>query len=280
MGQTYQHLIVEIEDRILTCRLHNPPRHTLNHAMLVELQHLLSRLEQDGEIRVVVFTGNNDGIFLRWFELSEIQAVGDQARAAADGDTATLTAIQELGCRIERLPQVTIAAINGFAAGGACGLSLCFDFRLLMSGDPKFLFGCPQTIFGITTCGGQSVRYVRMLGTAKALDLLLHGTLLSPEEAQAIGLVSRVYPRETYRAEVAAFAKRLAGRAPLALRGIKRLVREAHDGTLHEGLLRETVEYAKVVGSEDAKRAIAAVDAIADPDPTTFGDFSIAFTGR
>lgn len=280
MSESYQHLIVEVDDRILTCRLHNPPRHTLNHAMLTELDEFLTRLERnDEDIRVVVFTGNTDGIFLRWFELSEIQKVGDEAYASTGGP-GSLTIVQRLGLRIERLPQVTIAAINGFAAGAACGLSLCFDFRLLMSGDPRFMFGNPQTTFAITPCGGQSVRCVRMLGTAKATDLLLHGTLLPPEEALAVGLVHRVWPRESYHAEVEAFARRLAARAPLALKGAKRLIREAFDGTMEDALVREVEEYTKVIRSDDAKRALTAVDAIAHPDPTTFDQWTMEFHGR
>ncbi len=279
----YKHLLLEKRGFVLTVKLSNPPRHTLNVAMLHELHDLLDSLPGDESIRVVVFTGAAEGVFLRWFELSEIEQIGKQTQnvqMVGPDEDPELTIIQTLGNRIEELPQVTIAAINGFAAGGACGLTLCFDFRLMMTGDDRFMFGAPQTTFGITTCGGQSVRYVRMLGTAKTLDLLLHGTLLSPEEALKVGLVSRVYPKETYYAEVDKFANNLAGRAPLALRGVKKLVRMAPDLTFKQGMRHEMVEYAKVVNSEDAKIAIAAVDAIENPDPRTFGDFHIDFKGR
>lgn len=277
----YKHLLIEKRDHILTCRLSNPPKHTLNVAMLHELNELLDNLERDLDTRVFVVTGAADGVFLRWFELSEIETIGAQASAAAAarGEPPPLTVIQQLGCRIERLPQVTIAAINGFAAGGACGLSLCFDFRLMMSGDDRYMFGCPQTTFGITPCGGQSVRYVRMLGTARALDLLLHGTLLSPQEALEIGLVSRVFPRETYFEDVENFAANLAARAPLALRGVKKLVRRAPDLDMEAALRHEMEEYAKVVGTQDAKTAIAAVEAMENPDPREFGTFKPKFIG-
>jgi enoyl-CoA hydratase/carnithine racemase len=278
----YRHLVVTRDNYVLTCKLSNPPRHTLNVAMLNEINDLLDRVESDQQLRVVVFTGAADGIFLRWFELTEVAEIGRQAGMASGrsaADDSDLTVIQRLGCRIEKLPQVTIAAINGFAAGGACGLSLCFDFRILMSGDDRYLFGAPQTTFGITTCGGQSVRYVRMLGTARALDLLLHGSLLAPEEAERIGLVSRVYPKETYYKDLDAFVQRLAGRAPLALRGIKKLVRTAPELTMPDALRHEMVEYAKVVNSRDAKKAIAAVDAIEDPDPRKFSEFHVDFEG-
>jgi len=279
----YKHLLLGFEDHVLTCRLSNPPKHTLNMAMLAEINDLLNTLEDDMDVRVVVFTGAADGIFLRWFELTEVADVGEQARRAAEAgpdEAVELTLIQALGCRIESLPQVTIAAINGFAAGGACGLTLCFDFRLMMSGEPHFLFGSPQTTFGITTCGGQSVRYVRMLGTARSLDLLLHGKLMPPEEAMAVGLVSRVYPKETYFEDVEAFAGNLARRAPLALRGVKKLVRTAPDLTMHQGMVHEMVEYAKVVNSSDAKRAIAAIDAMENPDPTKFDEWEMDFEGH
>lgn len=281
--KTYKYLLLELQDHVLTCRLSNPPKHTLNMDMLEEIHTLLDELEHEANARVVIFTGAAEGIFLRWFELTEVAGVGEQARRASEAaseDDIELTRIQALGCRIEALPQVTIAAINGFAAGGACGLTLCFDFRLMMSGEPHYMFGSPQTTFGITTCGGQSVRYVRMLGTARALDLLLHGKLLSPEEALQVGLVSRVFPQETFYEEVAAFAGNLARRAPLALRGVKKLVRMAPDLTMQQGMVHEMVEYAKVVNSSDAKRAIAAIDAIEDPDPTKFDEWVMDFEGK
>lgn len=278
----YKHLIVTEQNHVLTCKLSNPPRHTLSIGVLNDINGLLDKLETDNETRVVVFTGAADGIFLRWFELTEIEQIGKQTqdiKMCGPGDTPKLTVIQELGNRIEKLPQVTIAAINGFAAGGACGLTLCFDFRLMMTGDDRYMFGAPQTTFGITTCGGQSVRYVRMLGTAKTLDLLLHGTLLSPEEALKIGLVSRVFPKETYYDEVDKFAQNLANRAPLALRGIKKLIHAAPDLTFMQGMCHEMIEYAKVVNTQDAKIALAAVNAIENPDPRKFGEFKIDFIG-
>jgi len=281
--KAYEHLKLDYQDYVLTVRLSNPPKHTLSMSMLNEINDLLETLEADSDARVVVFTGAAEGIFLRWFELTEVADIGEQARKASEApspDEAELTLIQALGCRIEALPQVTIAAINGFAAGGACGLTLCFDFRLMMSGQPHYLFGSPQTTFGITTCGGQSVRYVRMLGTTRSLDLLLHGKLLPPEEALQVGLVSRVFPQESYYADVDAFAKNLAGRAPLALRGIKKLVRMAPDLSMHEGMIHEMVEYAKVVNSSDAKRAIAAIDAMENPDPTKFDEWVMDFEGK
>jgi enoyl-CoA hydratase/carnithine racemase len=278
---SYKHLLIDTRERVLTCRLSNPPKHTLNVDMLHEINDLLDRLEHDDVTRVVVFTGAADGVFLRWFELAEIEQIGRQAAASAAqaGGEPPLTIIQALGCRIEQLSQVTIAAINGFAAGGACGLSLCFDFRLMMSGDERYLFGSPQTTFGITTCGGQSVRYVRMLGTARALDLLLHGELLPPHKALEFGLVSRVYPRETYYDDVEKFAANLAARAPLALRGIKKLVRSAPDLQLKQALRHEMTEYAKVIDTQDAKTALGAVAAMENPDPREFGTFSPKFIG-
>lgn len=277
----YKHLLIDKRDQVLTCRLSNPPKHTLNVGMLREIDDLLDRLERDDDTRVVVFTGAADGIFLQWFELSELEQIGKQAAATSSqpGGEPPLTIVQQLGCRIERLPQVTIAAINGFAAGGACGLSLCFDFRLMMSGDERYLFGSPQTTFGITTCGGQSVRYVRMLGTARALDLLLHGDLLAPHKALEVGLVSRVYPRETFYADVEKFAKNLAARAPLALRGIKKLVRSVPDLDMEQGMRHEMAEYVKVIDSQDAKTALGAVAAMEHPDPSAFASFSPKFIG-
>ena len=268
----YHHLKVERLDGVVTCSMSNPPKHTLNRATLAELLRLVDELAADPSQRVFILTGGEEGYFFKYFELTEL-AGPEPAAPADETEPETLSVIHRLGLKIKALPQVTIAAINGIAGGGAVELSLSFDFRLMATGDPAFTYGSPQTTFGIVPCGGASVNYVRMLGPAVALDLLMHGDLMPPERALALGLVSRVYPKETFRKEVAAFAQNLASRAPLALQGVKRLVRAAPDLTYEEALLNEVQEFSKVIGTNDAKRALAAV--IADDT-----NFAVPFHGN
>ncbi len=275
----YEQLVLECQGPVLTCKLSNPPENTLTPKMEDELTDLLNRLRIDPGIRVLVVTGAAEGYFLKYFELSELDKVIDESVGAElpyPGENCPLTTHHEIGNMIETLPQVTIAAINGICGGGAVELSLCFDFRLMATGDPAFTYGSPQTTFGICPGGGAAVRYVRMLGTARALDLLLHGELMTPEVALAHGLVSRVYPKDEFRDRVREFAQNLAIRAPLGMQAVKRLVRRIPDLPLHHALRMEMIEFGRVAVTEDAQVALAAVMR----DPEHFNLEKLSFKGR
>ncbi len=192
------------------------------------------------------------------------------------GENCQLTTHHEMGNMVENLPQVTIAALNGITGGGACELSLCFDFRLMATGDETYTYGSPQTTFGICPGGGAAVRYVRMLGSAKALDLLLHGELMTPEKALDVGLLSRVYPKEEFRKRVKEFAHNMAIRAPLGMQAVKRLVHHIPDLPLNHALRMEMVEFGKVAETEDAKMTIATFES----DPENFDLEKLEFKGR
>ena len=158
--------------------------------------------------------------------------------------------------RLERLHAVTIAALNGSAAGGGCELSLGCDFRLMADGP--FGYGLPETLVGIIPGGGGTQRFARLLGTARALDLILHARILSPTEALEIGLVHRVFPQEGFRDQVATFAGDLAGRAPLALAAAKRAIQQGSRLTLEQGLAVEQTCFERIMRSKDAAGAMRA----------------------
>jgi enoyl-CoA hydratase len=152
---------------------------------------------------------------------------------------------------------VTIAALNGNAAGGGCELSLACDFRLMADGP--YRYGLPETGVGIIPGAGGTQRMARLLGTARALDLVLHGTLLTPAQALEVGLVHRVYPPSEFRAEVARFAENLAARAPIALAAAKRAIRAgAEQPRLEDGLAIEQEEFGRTMRSKDAAGAMRA----------------------
>src|SRR5262249_55835244 len=151
----------------------------------------------------------------------------------------------------------TIAALNGNAAGGGCELALACDFRLCADGP--FRLGLPETSVGIIPGAGGTQRFARLFGTARALDLILHATLLSPTEARAAGLVQRVFPAREFRAEVRTFAADLAARAPLALAAAKRAIRAGAELPLADGLALEQDEFERTLRSQDAAGALRAL---------------------
>lgn len=283
----YRHLNISRDGHVLQCRMSNPPLQTLNSRMLAELHHLLTDIENDTDVRVFVVTGEN-GVFLRWMDLTEMQAYAEGTREVEVGGRSAaeemleiyqqipelVSSIHQLALRIQNLRAVTVAAINGVVGGGGCEFSLSFDFRLMMD-HPEATFALPQTSFGLVPGGGGAWHCVRLLGRARALDVLLHGEFMAPATALGIGLISRLYPPATYEADVAAFVANMAGRAPLALRGVKALVGFGTSQGQLDFFAREQEELNKVIHSEDVRNALAMW--LANPDPAAYQP---VFNGR
>jgi enoyl-CoA hydratase len=264
------------EGGVVTLAHTNPPRHTLTAAGVRELHEALGALEQDASLRVLVLTGAGDGVFVAHYEVGELAAAAEASSAAANGSSAAangpgaaaaatsaapserprLHPFHELCLRLERLPVPTVAALNGNAAGGGCELALACDFRLMADG--AFHFGLPETSVGIIPGAGGTQRMTRLLGTARALDLILHARVLAPREAEGLGLLHRVFPPERFAAEVRAFAEGLASRAPIALAAAKRAIRSGVELPLAEGLALEQEEFERTMRSKDAARAMRA----------------------
>jgi enoyl-CoA hydratase len=257
---TYTHLEIERSGDVVTCALSNPPRHTLNAAGVGELAQMLDEVESDPSVRVLVLTGAGEGVFVAHYEVNELAAAAEhqvaRPSAPAPGDDSGLHPFHQVILRLERLHAVTIAALNGSAAGGGCELSLGCDFRLMADGP--FGYGLPETLVGIIPGAGGTQRFARLLGTARALDLILHGRILSPAEALEMGLVHRVFSPDAFRDEVAAFAADLAGRAPLALAAAKQAIHEGSRLTLEQGLAVEQACFERAMRSQDAAGAMRA----------------------
>lgn len=250
---------------IVTLTLTNPPRQTINAAGSEALLEALESLDDRDDVRVVVLTGGSDDIFVRHYEVDELansaerQVKSPQNRPAVpQGDRPRPRGLRGAMSLLESMDAVTIAAINGMATGGGLELALACDFRLAREGD--FRLGLPETGVGILPGGGGTQRFARLLGVAKALDLILHGTVFNPATALKLGVVSRVLSADlaTYRNEVEAFAQNLARRAPRALANSKRAIREGVELPLEEGLQREARLFAELMRTEDAALALRA----------------------
>ncbi len=251
--------LLEREGGVVTLVHANPPRHTLTAAGVRELSQQLDTLEQDATLRVLVLTGGGEGVFIAHYEVGELAAAAEASgRGAAHAPAARprLHPFHELCLRLERLSVPTVAALNGNAAGGGCELALACDFRLLADGP--FRFGLPETSVGIIPGAGGTQRMARLLGTARALDLILHAALLTPSEALAAGLVHRVFPAAEFPGEVRRFAADLAARAPIALAAAKRAIRAGAELPLADGLALEQEQFDRTLRSKDAAGAMRA----------------------
>ena len=257
---SFRHLAIdEPAPGVLRCTMSNPPTHTLVAAEVTELATFVAAAEARPEVRVVLFTGGGEGIFIRHYEVGELAAASErrQTEDAPPAAERALHSLHQLTLAMQQARFVTIAAMNGNAAGGGLEFALGCDFRLLTDGEARI--GLPETGVGIIPGAGGTVRFARLLGVAKALDLILHGTLLTPGEAHGLGLVHALLPAATFAESAVDYARQLAERAPIALAAAKAAVYGGAEGSLEAGLRGEQALFERCMGSRDAAVAMRSV---------------------
>lgn len=273
----------ERDGRVLVVRFDNPPRNFMDGRMVDELTRLVRSLRRDRTIGAIVLTGRPDDLFVTHYDMAELLASAEQsafelspvtakasyraltgiarlpgARGALRKSPAAgvldLQAIQDLFRRLERLDKVVIAAINGQAISIGCELALACDVRYIA--DDARAIGLPEVTIGVLPGAGGAQRLARAVGRAKALELVLEATLLTPEEALAVGLVHRVVPRARLLDEARETAHRLARRAPLSVAAAKRAVLDGASRPLPEGLALERSWFMAALSRPAARRAM------------------------
>lgn len=224
-------------------------RNAISTAMLRELGDHLARAAADRALRAVIVTGAGDKAFCAGADLKERAAMPPEAvHAFHRGLRAALSGF-------EALPQPVIAAVNGAALGGGLELALACDLRLAAEGAT---FGLPEVALGIIPGGGGTQRLARLVGVARAKDLVLTARRFGAAEALAMGLVSQVVAAERLREEAFALAERVARHAPISLRQAKRAIDGGFHLPLEEALALENRLYQDCLGTRDRAEALRA----------------------
>jgi enoyl-CoA hydratase len=268
---------------VLVATLDNPPHGLMDSAIVDALDALVAQAESDPSLAAVVLTGAHPERFVAHYDVSELlagaragpsvgrrtasaslRAVGALRRvpaaeeALAGTPAAGLVALErfhEVLSRMGRCGAVFVAAINGSAMGGGCELSLACDFRLMADGD--FGIGQPEILFAFPPGGGGTQRLTRLLGTGRALRLVLDGGPLTPAEAAELGLVDEVVPPAELLERAVALGERLGSRPKGAVGAAKRAVYEGGSLPLADGLRLERAEFLAALGTRDAEDAMA-----------------------
>lgn len=256
-----QLVVLQQEDSLAIVTFKNPPRGYLNQAQVSELAVHLDTIEQDDNIRAVIFTGGVQGVFIRHYDVGEIQAASDAVQKSGLDAAGLIEAgkrdnpISHLFDRVDRLHKPTIAAINGFCQGGGFEFALCCDIRIAERGD--YRIGLPETNIGIFPGAGGTQRLPRVIGEARALELILRGKTLSPEEAAELGMVHHLADGTALELalEIAADFKSKPARA---LADAKALVKSATITPLSDGCAKERGLFsALLLEDEEASRLMA-----------------------
>lgn len=202
-------------------------KNSLNSKLRQEMEELLGELSGDATTRAVILTGGEE-IFCAGADISEIQEV-----TSAETAYNHAREFQLLFNLIESLPQPVIAAVSGYALGGGCELALACDFRIASN---TARFGLPEIKIGAFPGGGGTQRLPRLIGPAKAKEIIFMGDPIGAEEALSLGLVMKVVPKERLLEEANTLAWRLASLPRLAMEASKMLINKSLETDLQSGL--------------------------------------------
>ena len=202
----------------------------LNSQVLEDLDELIGLVNADEEIRALVLTGAGEKAFVAGADIGEMSTL-TKAEGEAFGKKGN-----DVFRKLETMPIPTIAAINGFALGGGCELSMSCDIRICAD---TAVFGQPEVGLGITPGFGGTQRLARLVSPGMAKQLIYTARNIKADEALRIGLVNAVYPAEELMAAAEKMAATIAANAPIAVRACKKAINEGLDVDMDAALVIE-----------------------------------------
>jgi len=259
MVEKFNHLRIEDNGNYVICYLSNPPTHTLTSYGVNEIHAFLDQIEKRDDLRVLAFTGDGENVFIKHYEVGELANTAERYLETKKDkqDPKELHAFHTMLLRLRDLDAIVVAGINGNTAGGGCEFSLGCDLRIMADGN--FLIGLPETSVGILPGGGGTQRLSRLIGSSRALDLILHAQLLSPKEAFDLGIINKLVSQVSFNQELISYCEDLSNRAPIALQQVKKIIHQGLEMTLEESLLVEQKAFDVTMNSKDAARAMRAL---------------------
>ena len=240
----------ETNDGILVVTIDRPKvLNALNAQTVEEIYEAFSKARSDSGVKAVIITGAGEKAFVAGADINEL------AQKTPITGKETSERGQFIFSFIERFPKPVIAAINGFALGGGCELALACHIRIATD---KAQIGLPEVTLGIIPGYGGTQRMARLLGKAKALELICTGERISAAEAERIGLVNRVVPAEQLMTVAEELARKIMSRGPLAVRAAIEAVMSGSEMPFEEGQFLEATLFGLLCASEDTKEGLQA----------------------
>ena len=246
----YENLLFEVEDGVGVVTFNRPAvLNAVNAKTIAELGDVVSRVEGDPSVRALILTGAGEKAFVAGADIAAMSTMPPaEARRFAEVAHAVLA-------RLEALPIVTIAAVNGFALGGGCEIAMACD---LVYASEKARFGQPEVNLGLIPGWGGTQRLTRRVGIGRALEMDLTGDMVDAPKAKEIGLALEVLPAAELLKFARAQAKKIASKAPIATAMAKRCVREGADADLRVGCELERQAFGALFGTEDTREGTKA----------------------
>ena len=238
---------LEVEDAVGTIRLDRPKMNAINAQLRAELQDAALEARERDDVRAVVLYGG-ERVFAAGADIKEMSSMS-YADMLAWG-----SGLQDALRVVARLPKPVVAAVTGYALGGGFELALAADFRVL---GERAKVGVPEILLGVMPGAGGTQRLTRLVGPARAKDLVFSGRQVPADEALALGIADRVVPdAEVYDAARAMAAQYASGPA-VALRSAKQAIDDGLELDLDSALRLETTLFSGLFATEDQKTGMA-----------------------
>jgi enoyl-CoA hydratase/carnithine racemase len=241
-----------IDAGVAVLELCNPPANAYSYEMFRQLDDAILRARMDDDVHVLVLRGAGDKFFCAGADIAMLDAVTPSFKYHF-----CLHANETL-LRLENTPKLVIAAVNGHCVGGGLEVAMAADLRYGKAGGGKV--GLPEVALGVLPGTGGTQRLSRLLGKARAIELMVRGDRVTMEEAHALGLVNELLPADGFMGRVLEVARSFCppGKASRAVGAIKRSVQTGRDLGLEAGLAHERELQQQLFQSEDAREGLRA----------------------
>lgn len=245
-----QYVKLAKEDGVPILTIDNPPVNMISRPVVNDLQSALDELWADDEVKVIVITGGGQMVFIAGADINAILELKTPAQAKE-----IVTEVHQLFLRIENSSKPIIAAINGHCLGAGNELAMACHMRIA---NNRAMFGQPEIGLGITPGFGGTQRLSRLVGKAKALELILTGDRITGAEAASIGLVNKAVPGTEVMKTAVGLAKKISSFGGPVIRAVVEAVNEGLQVSVPEGLEIEADKFSSLVETEDMREGLAA----------------------
>jgi enoyl-CoA hydratase len=243
-------LLLDVQDKLAILTINRPQKlNALNSETLCELNAILFDLDQRSDVNVIILTGSGDKAFVSGADINEMSNA-----SAAEGRTMSLLAMDAFNL-LENMHQVTIAAVNGSALGGGCELAMACDIRVA---SVNARFGQPECSLGIVPGFGGTQRLPRLIGKARAKEMIFTADSITAEDAYRFGLVNQLASPTEVLPYCKAMAKRIIRNGSLAISLAKQAINTGLDTDLDSGLKLESNIFGLSFSTKDKKEGMTA----------------------
>ncbi len=253
--ENFQTFDVSVENAIATVTFNFGTVNVQGQEMLADLNSLAMRLERDRNVKVVIFQSANPEIWVCHYDTELLKDLSTEAVSREEVEILDLQAVCE---RISKVPQATIAKLEGFARGGGHELALALDMRFAARG--KFKFMQMEVGMGILPCGGGTSRMARQTGLGRALEIILSARDFDADEAEAMGTVNKALEPDEISDYVDALARRIAQFPADSINACKQMVYESIDRPIEDALKAEAYWLYQATSKTPAVKRFAVAD--------------------